>query len=743
MAAQISDLSVLEAIETLSNMVDFDFDSEARTVDQTQPGSENQEGALTIRSVRSLSGKGADESIQTVKTVFRTILHYLHQCYLGEKHHNLNQKTLEGIRTIMLLVGEAARKLDACTALFHKQHAVSDLKEYRQLQEFYRTKIAKKVDEEIVSRWLMGFLPREEKSDTAAAFPPFFARSDFVQTSKKEELKQPSLLESKHVFINLEEMKKDGEYELFFIRKEDGGRFFSEGLLRNMKLVCAIQDYFDHKINPMEGIEEVRDRMAQMNARAILKSLGSRLDHYFASLSASKHHAVVQLLNQALIALLLGAQTEHLYKHSPAKNCQEYLGDFQFFLRQVLSCEIYQKWMAYPPKPNHIFAHEIIEVIRALCRAVFVQLRGIEAAKPFIEEMVKKATGAVLLEKGQEDMATPIGEIVADYEALSKLMRQHPNGPLLRTLETFESRGEWGFDSLLQKNLPNIFADVCMNGHRVLFLRIPAPVVQEEIGKARVSPEFLAFLDDCIQNGGESKHLLINLQDRTSWKEYARSRVLEKFSQRDEIKGVFEVATFALNTPFYHQEAPYDFSHQAALFERQFKDLLLDEKAGYCFPLGIDRERLAHFIGGAFEAIHHLFFSSKNVLTKEERRSFISIFYYLLELKLIEWLRPDTVSFSCKDGIDAGPGESVGFLLFFKLLTKKTWDLSDQDAVLLELFGPSLVMRERLMQSSCFYRMVNSLKVVESVRREMGDSLFLLFVKDRFQPLYQWPLFEA
>src|SRR5206468_177198 len=111
------------------------------------------------------------------------------------------------------------------------------------------------------------------------------------------------LTNTKHVFVDLETVKKDTEYELFFIRKEDGSRFFSPRLLRNIKLVCDFGSYFGERkeLDPLEHIRQWYDRTLHTCAREMIKSLGPRLDYYFREIRKVKDQELVQILNKALL----------------------------------------------------------------------------------------------------------------------------------------------------------------------------------------------------------------------------------------------------------------------------------------------------------------------------------------------------------------------------------------------------------------------------------------------------------
>jgi hypothetical protein len=163
----------------------------------------------------------------------------------------------------------------------------------------------------------------------------------------------------------------------------------------------------------------------------------------------------------------------------------------------------------------------------------------------------------------------------------------------------------------------------------------------------------------------------------------------------------------------------------------------LDANAGYFFPNKINLGDLSAFIDGAFEAIHHIFFSSKNVLVRENRLDFIEIFYILLQLKLIEWLQPDSVSLTCKDGIDVGEANSVSIFAFLKLINNQEWSEEDWLHFNHMLYAPALLIRERIMLPERFNRMLSALKVVDNARYEFGSENFAKISNEEFFHLFK------
>jgi hypothetical protein len=722
-------LSIVEAVETLSSIADLEFDREIGIAQKHELVLGNEK--IAYKTVHWLHKEDAPSTVNLVRETFRVILHYLKQFYKKEYGYVSDPKTLEGIKTIMVLVGEAAKKLDKYTEIFHQAQKVTDFKEYKQLQEFYRTKIARKIDESFLSKWVLGL---------SGGKPPKGL------TFKAAPKKTDKLTDTKHVFVDLETVKKDTEYELFFIRKEDGSRFFSPRLLRNIKLVCDFESYFGERkeLDPLEQVKQWYDRTLHVCAKEILKVLGSKLDHFFHDLRKMKDQELVEVLNKALLALMLSSHSQNLMRHHPIKNCAEYFEDFQGFLREALQTSTYQKWMTYPPKENHKQAFDLIDLVHTLSRALYANLQGLEELKPIIQGLVQEALSQVSREHLEEEASKKmVSRLANEYAAMSKLLRHHPNGPMFKVLEILEEDAFHVFDPLKQHNLPNQLFDLYVRDKRYAFLRIPAPIYQEFINKALVNDEFKAFLRYYSHGAIPHKHLLINLQDRTSWREHVRCIALEDLQKLSEMENFLTVVTLATDTDFYHQLSPYHQVNHAHLFKEQFKELLLDEHAGYFFPAIMNRKELANFIDQALEAIHQIFFSNKNVISRENRLDFIEIFYILLQLKMLEWIQPDSVSLTCKDSIDIGSAYSAEVFAFMKLINRDEWTEADWQHLNFMLYAPALIIRERIMLPERFNRMLSALKVVENARDEFGSENFTKLIQKSFSKLFKEPISHA
>lgn len=717
-------LSIVEAVETLSSIADLEFDRDVGIAQKHEMLLIDEK--IAYKTVHWLHKDDTPSTVNLVREIFRVILHYLRQFYKKEYGQVTDQQALEGIKTIMVLVGEAAKKLDKYTEIFHQTQKVTDFIEYKQLQEFFENKIARKLEEGALGKWVLGL--KLEKPPSKITFRAAPRKTD-------------RLTDTKHHFVDFEMGKKDTDYELFFIRKEDGSRFFSPRLLRNIKLVCDFGSYFGERKeeDPLEHVKEWVDRVMHVSAREILKVLGNRLNRFFKETRKAKEQELVEWLNKALLALLLCSHSQNLLRHHPIKSCTEYFEDFQKFLRAALQTEIYQKWMTSPPKESHPFASDLIDLVHTLCRALYANLQGLEEMKPVIQNLMQQGESLVPQEKGNKEIWNQLAE---GYTALAKLLQRHPNGPLLKVIEMIGENAFQAFDSILQHNIPNQLFDLYAQNKRIAFLRIPAPIYQEFINRAIVNAEFRGFLRS-HQAEAQRKHLLINLQDRTSWREHVRCLALEELQNQPEMEDVICVVTLATHTDFYHQLSPYHQVNQVQLFKEQFKELLLDEHAGYYFPPSINRKGLTEFIDETFKVIHRTFFSSKNVLTRENRLDFIEIFYWFLELKLIEWSEADSVSLTSKDAIDMGESDSAGIFVLLKWLNNQEWTKEDAEHLNFMLYAPALLIRERVMLPDRFNRFLSALKAIENARQELGAEKFVKVMQESLLRLFSTTLLQA
>ncbi|KAF3361400.1 Uncharacterized protein PHSC3_002031 [Chlamydiales bacterium STE3] len=710
-------MSLIEAVETLSNIAEMDLDQEigiAKTHHLIM-----QDESFKYRTVHWLHKKNSSQTIGLVKDIFKVVLNYLKNFYQNDYTLVTDSKTLEGIKTIMVLVGEAARKIDKYTHLFKEQHVqnITELREYKQLQDFYLRKISRTIDEGFLDRWILAL---SEKT---------------WQNKKKVKLLGPIKLVTKHVFVDLESVKQDSEYELFFIQKEDGGRFFNSRILRNIKLICDFGDYFGHEKGPLIDRALWKDRQAKYSAEHILRSIYNELRGFYKDVSIQESE-LARSINQVVMALMLASNPSNLITNESAKSCYEYFKDFQLFLRQTLASATYQKLLAYflaESKEN-----PLLRIIHSICSALYKSNSSLQDLKAYINHILDEAHAH------QSDEHLRIAkhsgllwnQLASDYAAMQKLFRRHSGGPLNQLMRQIEE-GARVFDPYLQENCPNMIYSLNPQGYNVLNLYLPCPTKQEFIHKAEVIPEFKGFLKGNEYDGNQ--HLLINLQDRTSWREHARSNALEELNNLECAENV-TVVTLAKETDFYHQLAPYHEDHQTEQFITHLKEHLTTDLTGFFFP---NKKEFfsSNWLDSLIKTVHFLFFSSKNVLSKDARLDFIGLVYFFLELKIIDALTPTSFSFTCKDGIDKGTMASIEMFCLLKLLNDEPFSEEDYWNLNALLYAPAIINRERIPLQEPFNRMIRLIKRVELAKNEQGNS-FKTFLQKNLASSFRHKWFE-
>ena len=164
---------------------------------------------MTYKTVHWLE-ENHDNTVDIVKNTFKTILSYLRHYYNKEYGYSNDAKTIEGIKTIMVLVGEAAKKLDRYTTIFKDKElgSVTRLREYKQLQDFYHKKINRQIDQGVLSKWILALAAPHVEGQKLGKGVPIGTPGIFDRE-----------VDSTHVFVDIDSVKKDAEYELLFLQK--------------------------------------------------------------------------------------------------------------------------------------------------------------------------------------------------------------------------------------------------------------------------------------------------------------------------------------------------------------------------------------------------------------------------------------------------------------------------------------------------------------------------------------------
>jgi hypothetical protein len=550
-------------------------------------------------------------------------------------------------------------------------------------------------------------------------------------------LKQDAPQKAADTLENLETVRRDRDYELFYIRKEDGAPYFSTDLLRHMRLISDFEtegESFEE--DPLLQVRSMTDRDLQASAKQILTACGYLVNDFFKMYKRLSNNDFASTLSQSLMALLLAANPRNLVQNTTGKSCQQYFEDFLMFLRASFQTDEYQKFVAYPPEKSEKVAHLLLNLAHMLAVELYMRGGGVkQESVGLIHRTTRKGTGTKF-PKGD----TIWGQLSIDDENYRSRLAKFPSGPLFKTLDVvrLEESEQVPFDPMMQGNIPMRLFGVQTGSQQIHFLRIASPTKQSVINKVEILDEIRGLLRFYNSITPKRKHLLINLQDRTS-KEFIRCKVLEEMQKNAEFNPALVVVTVAKSTDFYSQANEYAELDQVDSFlSRLFQQFEQPEGDGFYFPPSFKASELSQFVRGAADLVHRHFFDKSKTLSRREREDFIEILDQLLVLKLIDHYAPTTVSFTCKDALDTGAAASATFFAFVHLLQGKFGEKKEVDYFRWLLYAPSLFVRERAIDPERLGRVLTALE-----RFDRGMQRHSKLIMHDFEKLFSQGFFKS
>jgi hypothetical protein len=690
-----AELSVMEAVDNLSHMAEIDV---SIPKGQEKP-LELTEEQLTERmhALSWLDPEYFAYNRERIKETIRTILKYMKDLYEKDIGQLRDEETQRGIQALMLLAGEAAQKVDRYTEIFKGEkegESVTELKEFKELQHFYLTKVVQRFQK---------IMEREEK----------------WQEEWGAGVEEDRIGVQKGGLRDLESVRRDKEYELFLIRKEDGHPFFNRALLHHMQLIGQFDFMFRDptRENPFLRILMIQDRDAHTSAREILHLASPYIDEYYKEAQKFKQMGFVTAINKALMALMLAGNTRNLLQTAIGKCSLNYYTDFHDYLRNALQSQEYLRFITHPPDLSEHFLHTLINLSHVLCASFFLRVISRKDMIAFIRMLIERGGRGNIAQNQTHSPLSLWNTLIDQDDNIRYLLKQYPSGPLIMTLRLFSQDKQLsGFDPLAQLNFPGQMFTIVSDEMHISCIRLPSPMSQHFINKAGVVEEFYGFLRSLGSQKRNQRHLLINLQDRTSWHEHARCFAIEEIQKKTEFMNTLMTVTLPKNADFYMQSGSYLEVNDAQEFKRQLKEQIVSaEQCGFYFPPEIDQKMILKFTNDALEVVHAVFFGGKENLVHKNRLDFIEIFYLLFILKLIETFKPDTISFTCKDAIDTGAAASAELFAFLRMMNDVShWTKEEKDFLLWLVYSPALALRERAIDVQRLNRMTSALSIVNA-----------------------------
>lgn len=711
-APKVEEMTVIDAVDNLSSIAEVDIESTVEGIDRSVK--------QNLQALKDLDQSEKEKTLKTVKNSFKTIHKYLKHVYAREKKDFQDIEIQRGVKAIMILANEAADKLKTCTSLFkhsYREGKLKEIEEYKNLRQFYLNKIVKRFQKVLASEkdW-------EEEWGT----------KDYIFDPKKLGLK------------DLEIVKRDQQYELFQIRQDDGEPFFNRNLLRHIKLV---RDFDEVAIltegeDPLLHINVLVDKKAQKIGEEIRDIVKNELDDFYVSAMKNQDIPVIKTLNKMVMSIFLASNPRNLAQSTVGKTCVNYFRDFQLFLREVLSSSDYVYLTSQSLNEIDQLSRTLVFLVHAFCYAFFICVGKRSDLIDYIHNLMQKGDGGEEITRGKtSNPLTFWNDLLDIYDVLASVLKRYPNGPLFKTLDVFhERKKDEGFDPIYQGNQPSYLYTFSSQSFESKCLRLPCPTFHHHINRAEIIEEFKGYLRYIDQKKTLRCHLLFNLQDHTSWEEHARCQVLEELSRKAEYSNQFILVNLPKKTDFYFQSHDYKDIDLARDFIQLVKEqVALNEECGFFFSKKLSRKEVDAFTKKVLSFIHKRVFSSKKTLSRRERLNFIEIFYQLMILKILDLVKPDYFSFTCKDGIDVGPTTSMGFYAMIKIISQQEggYTKEEQDYFLWMLYEPSLMVRERLIDYQRLSRVISALTAFnESLQKDQKEAL------QDLAGLYDYPLFR-
>jgi hypothetical protein len=307
------------------------------------------------------------------------------------------------------------------------------------------------------------------------------------------------------------------------------------------------------------------------------------------------------------------------------------------------------------------------------------------------------------------------------FTRLSQTRKQICNAPrslkipfLDEIMQFLKGQFNINYDPFIQENTPYKLFEIPLKDKFATVIRMGTQTFENPFApftqKAYITEEFKAFIG--FVKASNNYHLYFNFQNNVpSWigcNEAPRCRALKEFAQ--ENSNCFYFITLPKDTSFYNQEGFLMKQEDAEKFKETFKKEYFNPYGGFDF-INLDKHLDPYnLLCNIIEEVHRIFFDSKPVLKFIDRLNFIEITYLELEKHLINLLSPNTLNFTCKDGIDRAGGASA--LYYYDMHFKNKRDLAEHEVQELEaiLFAPALLVKKRAIRSDRFNRFISAAK---------------------------------
>jgi hypothetical protein len=634
----MKNLRVLEAVETLSQL------------SQVSDGSHPE---LLPRPER-------------IKRSFETLKTYLIDLYQHQQMLLQNHDYLASLKAVMIIAEEAYDKLDLMAKIFSTSKQDLGEGEFNHLFDFYLKKVNFKVEH---------------------------VASDVFRHSEEE--KKRALTDT-HGLKNLETIRKDTDYELFYIKDSQGLSFFSKNLLRHTQLLGTFDELFLSFTgeDPFIKLKFIEDRLKQKRALLVRQELASRIDFFLKEAFRFKKLPFIGLTCSMMNALFLASYPSLVLQNDPYKACFEYFDDLIVFLTALVS------------KPEFYKTGSSIELVSD---------KGILASQRFVGGVIshlyfsKNDTRYIAehlyhyVQRPQVESFSPISffdKLLEFDQSLRKLLANFPSGPLMKALDFIKDGDQNPHFAPLHNLSPQNLYNLTASYAPISVVVMGSATVQQHIDSAQIEPLFQVFIGQL----NDQKTLIINLENPHNEHHLARIKALKPLEAENVMFAVIPRSGI-----FYEQLETYSFIDEA--FE--FKKIFLEQFDRHNDNTYSHAHITSSQIEPVFELIHKRIFDHRSQLDLKDRLTFIEVAQLFMSLILMEKTQSQNLIIMCKDGLDHSNAYSLSLYALVAminhevLLTSSTLEL-----FISELYGPAMTLRDRPIFESSVMRMFSALSVL-------------------------------
>ncbi|AAF39097.1 calcium-binding protein [Chlamydia muridarum str. Nigg] len=485
--------------------------------------------------------------------------------------------------------------------------------------------------------------------------------------------------EQEEFLNNLVEVKKDRSYELFYMANENNKRFYTDALAQIIYKQGKIHESM-HENDPLtktivwnsEEVTKLASSLVYTSDMPIRLFYQKALTNMSAELTVNVHNA--------LMALFLARHEATAVSQHPKKENLRYFNDFLHFLRKATAILNEKDLLDLQEKHSQ-------SLVSSLSAKLYDHTIDFEEA---INYIVLNISSKIQKEEGKKSLSA--GQYVSEiYDELHRLFSKYPNGPLFKAIDRMLDPYLKEFDPILLGILPCLEGKLHQGDKEIKIIRTPSPVSQSSILYANCNGEFLHFLDSKMRQG--DKVLVVNIQNRLSRKDRARSRIIEESLQNYP-------STYVLAFPEPEdlldglERIHGELETFADFFSVVQQEFFKPKTQGFCLLPEETKQRMGVFLERIVPSLKDVFFSKKKILFKNDKTLLLHLIYYFIVFNLIEQLDPNILVVMSKDGLDYASIFVSGFAFFED---QGSWDEDSLKLMVAKILAPTLVARDRLV----------------------------------------------